>query len=406
MMHIAIAGPVATQDIALHLPGDASALPRGYSGAPLLGVLITELLGRGHRVSAVTLSSDLPLTRHGRVTAHSGNFAVTWCPMRPRAWPFNGWRPGRIVDLYAFERRHLREAIADAAPDVVHAHWCYEFALAALASGLPHVVSCHDSPWRVAQAQRGWRHRGYRWLRALMARQALRRARVVSAVSPQLAQDIAPLLRAPATVVPNPVKAAAFALQRELIAGRCRVLMVGNGFGELKNARTAMLAFAQFTQTSAEAAAEAELVLVGHGFAEGEAAQAWWGARGGRLRFAGALSHDAVLAEMAHSDMLLHASLEESFGLVVAEALAIGLPVVAGASSGAVPWVAGEHAWLVDVQDASAIALAMANVLHDTARVAQRASAGRAAMRACFAVEVVADGYEALYRRALNAAPD
>ena len=98
-MHIAITGPVATENISQFLNGDTTALPSGYTGAPFMATLIGELLKRGHTVSAFTLSSDIPLNSD-EVIAHGENFSMHYIPMRPKAWPFNGWRLGRILDLY------------------------------------------------------------------------------------------------------------------------------------------------------------------------------------------------------------------------------------------------------------------------------------------------------------------
>jgi L-malate glycosyltransferase len=398
-MHIALAGPIATADVAHLLHGQGVGLPRGYEGAPLMGVLIAALLERGHRVSAITLCRDMPLARQGRVVARGDGLTLTVCPMRPRAWPFNGRLPGRIVDLYAFERRQLEAALVEAAPDVVHAHWAAEFAWAALNSGRPHLVTSHDSPVRVARFQTDLRHGGYRWLRAAMAWHVLRRARAVTAVSPYMADEIAGMTRVPVTVVPNPVKPRAFALQRQAAPGRVRVLMVGHGFDRRKNAQVGLQAFAEL----ARALPQAELVLVGHGFGPDEEAQRWWLAepRPGRLRFAGALAHDAVLALMAESDLLLHPALEETFGVVIAEAMAIGLPVVAGAHSGAVPWVGGDAVSLVDVTDTEALRAAMQRLLTDPAAAAAAIERGRAQAGQRFSAAAVAESYEALYRRAL-----
>ncbi|MFW6365661.1 MAG: glycosyltransferase family 4 protein [Spirochaetota bacterium] len=48
-----------------------------------------------------------------------------------------------------------------------------------------------------------------------------------------------------------------------------------------------------------------------------------------RVRFLGALPHEEVLKQMKRSDLLLHSSLSETFGLVIAEAKSTGLPIVA-----------------------------------------------------------------------------
>jgi glycosyltransferase involved in cell wall biosynthesis len=397
-LHIGIAAPIATADVAHLLDGPAAQLPRGYAGAPLLGTLIEELLRRGHRVSAFTLSSDLPLVDGATVVARGPNFNLHCCPMRPRAWPFNGHRVGRIVDLYAFERRGLERAIAQARPDVVHAHWAYEFAWAALRSGLPHVVTSHDSPFVIARFQRNFRRGGYRWLRAGMAWHVLRHARHVTTVSPYMVGQIQPLCRAAVSVVPNPITERAFARPRIAQPGRQRVLMAANGWAALKNGEVALRAFALLS----ERLPGAELYVFGHDHGEGGAAQQWWQQSGlvGKVHFRGGVSHGQLLTEMSCADVFLHTSLEESFGAVLAEAMAAGVPVVAGYASGAVPWVVGESGRLVDVARAGAVAAALYELLGNAAESDRLGRTGRQRARTLFSAQVVTDAYEREYAMA------
>lgn len=401
-MHVALVGPIATADIAPLLHGGGAGLPPGYEGAPLMGVLVEGLLRAGHRVTAITLSRGLPLRRDAALWAHGDRLAFALCPLRPRAWPPNGRWPGRILDLYRLERRVLHDAIVQAQPDLVHAHWLGEFAWAALATGLPHLVTSHDDPVQVARFQRGLRRRGYRWLRAAMAWHVLRQARAVTAVSPYLAQALQGQARAAVAVVPNPVSPRALALRREPEPGRARILMVGHGFDARKNAQAGLRGFAAV----ASGWPDVELVAVGHDFGPGQAAECWWRQEApeqiGRVRFLGPLPHDEVLAWMCQSDLLLHPALEESFGVVIAEAMAVGLPVLAGRHSGAVPWVAGETAALVDVGSAPAIAAALER--WRTGRTASEALAlqARAAAATRFGADAVVGAYGALYAQALD----
>lgn len=403
-MHIAIIGPIATTDIAPYLDNQATLLPRGYPGAPLLSVLIAEFLQAGHFVSACTLSNDLPLHAEGGVTARGQRLHMRYLPMRPKAWPFNGRRPGRIIDLYAFERHGLVRAIKQCAPDVVHAHWAYEFAWAAVASGLPHVITSHDAPFKIARLSQGLVHGGYRWLRAGMAWWTLRQAHHVTTVSPYMLAPVQALSRVPVTVLPNPVCRLAFELQRQPERGRQRVLMVCNGWNLYKNGETGLRAFAWLT----ERLPGAELVACGDQFGPNEAAEQWWRAQGlrGKVHFAGSQPHHEVLRWMAHSDVLLHPSREESFGVVVAEAMAIGLPIVAGQHSGAVPWVVDDNATLVDVQDPLAMCEALAQQLeqltHTPDVVAVRLQRAQQSAVQRFSPSNVAAAYLREYERALR----
>lgn len=410
-MHIALVGPIATAQLRHLLPADAFAVdasPVGYQGAPLMGTLIEALLARGHRVTAITTSADLLLRLDATRWWRGDGFSLACCPMRPKAWPFNGALPGRIVDLYAFERQGLQRAIAASGADLVHAHWAGEFAWAALRSGLPHLITSHDVAWAVARLQPGLRHSAYRWLRAGMAWQVLRRARAVSTVSPSMVAQMQPHCRVPVSLVPNPLPAWIFESKVRPEPGRQRVLMVCHGFGPLKNTEPALRAFHQLRQSRPAA----ELVLLGDDFQPGGPAQRWWQSQGlddrgdaaaGGLRFVGPVPHAEVIAWMARSDLLLHPSLQESFGMVLAEALATGLPVLAGAASGAVPWVVGEHGRLVDVTRPAAIAEALGAMLDNPVERQRLGLAGRADMARRFAADTVVQGYEALYLAALKA---
>jgi glycosyltransferase involved in cell wall biosynthesis len=394
-MHIGITGPIATHDVEPLLDTPASQLPPGCDGAPLLATLIAELLRRGHRVSAFTLSNGMPLRDGESTVARGPGFELHLSPNRPLAWPPNGWRPGRIVDLYAFERRGLQRAIARAQPDLVHAHWSYEFAWAALRSGLPHVITCHDSPFVVAGYQRDLRHGAFRWLRAGMAWHVLRRARCVTTVSPYMVGQVQRLCRVPVGLVPNPIAAQALALRRTERPGRIQVIMVCNGWGALKNCATALDAFARLSRRLPTA----RLQLYGHDCGVGGAAQRWLRQEGlgGDVVFNGTVSHAEVLHAMSSSDLLLHPSLEESFGAVLAEAMAVGLPVLAGARSGAVPWVVGDGGALVDVRNPDAMADAMHTLLTNPALLETLGRRGRERVLACFTPAAVAALYEREY---------
>jgi glycosyltransferase involved in cell wall biosynthesis len=80
-------------------------------------------------------------------------------------------------------------------------------------------------------------------------------------------------------------------------------------------------------------------------------------------------------------DVLLFPSRWESFGLVVAEAMAWGLPVVAAASDGVRGVLGPNHRWLVPVADPAGLARALAAVaaLRDGVELAQLAREARAA---------------------------
>lgn len=416
-MRIAIAAPIATADLSARLHGGGHGLPAGYLGAPLTAVLIGELLDQGHEVAAITVDYVFDGPQPARASGPGLSFDVL--PGRRHAWRFNGRQPGRILDLFRVERRALCAAILAANVDLVHAHWTGEFALAAQASGVPHVITAHDSARQVLKHTRS----PYRAGRALMAHQVLRQAGCVTAVSDYLAHEIARPGGALPLALPNPVAAAVIAAGAARAgASARRIGMVGNGWGSRKNAIPALQAFAQWraqwpaSELANELASESahgklpgpapELHLFGADFGPGERAAAWVARHlsPAGMHFHGMLAHSELMARLARLDLLLHPALEESFGVVLAEAMALGLPVVAGAHSGAVPWVVGDAQWLVDVRSPDAIAAALNEAFTDLDRYAKASQQGRQRVLDHFTPAAVAAQYLAVYQQVLRAA--
>src|SRR5690606_8962609 len=104
-------------------------------GGHLIATLVRALLERGHRLSVVTLSPELDAPR----VLAGNDLAYYVYPMRTRR---------RMRDLFALERQGLLDGIRRARPDIVHAHWTYEWAMAALESRLPTLVTTHDDGMR------------------------------------------------------------------------------------------------------------------------------------------------------------------------------------------------------------------------------------------------------------------
>lgn len=399
-LHIGIAGPISTESVARFLKGDVTALPKGYSGAPLLGTLIGALLARGHQVSAYTTSRNLPLELAQPVMAQGERFKIYYCPERTHSVRMNGWHLGRIVDFFRLERRYLKQAIMIDSPDIVHAHWAYEFALAAIASGKPHVVTCHDAPQEVLKYMPNL----YRLGRYFMALKAMRAAQKLTTVSPYMCDSLSTLTRKSIEVIPNPIPSMIAHLTldqtRQLSLTTPVVVMVANGWGKRKNAQAGLQAFAKLRATIAGA----RLKLFGSDFGQGEVAHRWAKEQGiaEGMEFLGKQPYENLLEEIAQGDILLHPSLEESFGMVVAEAMALCVPVVAGKTSGAVPWVVCNGGVLVDVTNPIAIAEALKVILANQDSWQQLRAAALQASQLRFSPEVVAAAYENVYRQQIG----
>jgi alpha-1,3-rhamnosyl/mannosyltransferase len=102
---------------------------------------------------------------------------------------------------------------------------------------------------------------------------------------------------------------------------------------------------------------------------------------GSQIRAMGYLDIQEIRALMAASAMLVLPSLEEGFGLPVAEAMAAGLPVVCSRGS-ALEEIAGDAATLVNPLDTRSIADGIESLLDDPSKAEAQRKAGLERSRA------------------------
>ncbi len=100
-------------------------------------------------------------------------------------------------------------------------------------------------------------------------------------------------------------------------------------------------------------------------------------------RWIPSLTHHEVLEEMRRHDVLVFPSLFEGFGLVILEALACGLPVIATPHTGGPDVLTeGEDGFVTPVRDVDALAGALETLLSSPARLAEMKAAALAKARA------------------------
>lgn len=101
---------------------------------------------------------------------------------------------------------------------------------------------------------------------------------------------------------------------------------------------------------------------------------------------------------MCAADIFVLASLAEAFGLVLAEALYLGTPVVA-TTAGAIPEIVedGVSGRLVPPADSEALAAALAELIDDPGRRRRMAGAGRAKVAREFRFDEMMRSYERIY---------
>lgn len=272
-------------------------------------------------------------------------------PRLPMVWPFlyTFW----ALFAYAYLYRRDRQ------PDLVHAHVALPAGLAGVLLkrvwGRPLVISEHTAPFSYLMRNP---------LAALATRVALVKATRVIAVGTNLRQQIQsyPYLRRPIDIVPNVVNVAAFLERRvERSPGApYRLLFVG----EMQTSRKGVDYLIGAVSILRRRGLYVTLDLVGEGQHKRD-----YEAMSRRLhvadvcKFHGMLLHAQVVDLMPQFELFVLPSLAETFGVVLVEALASGMPVVSTRSGGPDDIVTPDLGVLVEPANSAALADGISDVL-------------------------------------------
>lgn len=383
-MRPALVGPVDIRALQQWVDVDGpEPLPAGPPrGTTPTTQLARALLAGGQDLVVVTLSPSVTEPRR-----FSGDGLVLEVgPYRERH---------RTRDGLRVERRAVSTALQRHRVDIAHAQWLYEYALGARASGRRTLVTVRDWPPTIFRLQ----PRPYWAVRMSMGMVALARCRHFTVTSPYMLRKVTRWSRGTVELIPNAIGDDAFTDDVPSRRDTRRLLAVNNGFSVRKNVTTLLRALPSIRRR----VPGATLTLVGYDY-QPDGPAAVWAAEHGLatgVQFAGELGNDAVHDLMRTSGVFVHPALEESFGLVLVEAMAHRLPVIGGRGSGAVPWVLdhGRAGTLTDVTDPSVLADAVVTVLTQSSRTERTTAAGFARAFAHFRTGVVTERYLDLYTR-------
>ena len=385
-MDILIAGHCDLTALQPYLSEGTENLPPGVAAVPVRN-LVTALLDRGHQVTLVTLDPRV----NEEVEANGERLRIR--VGRSRA-------AKRARDFFRLEREYISRAISMERPDVVHAQWTYEYALGALAAKrAPTLVTVHD--WGPAILR--FHPHPFRAVRLLMQLETLRRRPYLTTVSPCMQRRLKALVRGEEVhLVPNGIRDDLFnAGEGEQHKGSepPLIVAVNEGWSSYKNVSSLLRAFPSVLKR----VRDARLVLIGREYGRGETAEVWAASEGltKGVEFLGQLPNTDVIAWIRNADVFAHPAREESFGLVLVEAMASRTAVVGGARSGGVPWVLdyGLAGLLCDVRRPEHLSAQLLLLIEQSDKRKHFAQRGYTRAHLNFRMSTVADQYLALYER-------
>lgn len=120
------------------------------------------------------------------------------------------------------------------------------------------------------------------------------------------------------------------------------------------------------------------------------------------VRLMGKRTPEEIIDILKESTMMVHPSLEETFGNTLIEALACGIPVIGGSQSGAVPWVLnhGDYGYLCDMTLPQEISDTMLYIAEHYDEAVNKGNVGRDECKKNYSSNNVADKYLELFRNA------
>lgn len=368
--------------------------------------LARALVTRGHAVRVLTPAdegADGSRVEQGVLVSRLRYAPAAWETLAHRGTLAESAASPRGALAFAAMATRLTAATRQASgeSDLVHAHWWVPAGVAAwsarLVGGRPYIVTLHGTDVRMLQRSA---------LARRLARRVLRGARRVTAVSGYLAAqaaEIAGLAPEAIGVRPMPVAAPRPALDARRGHGLVTV-------GRLTRQKRVHL----LLETAARLAQEGQtlpLTIIGDGPERGalEALAASLGLAD-RVRFLGQRRPDEVSELIAAASVFLFAGELEGLGLVTAEALMAGVPVVAIRSGGIADIVPEQGAGRLVAEEgppgalAERMARAVREILADqTAPVAAALEGERWRQR--LSAVGVAQWFESIYQQALQGAP-
>ena len=341
-MRIGIVAPIEVNSLKQHLSNLSDTDIKLGLGGTAVNEIIDGFIKKGHRVIVFTL--DTSITK--KYVLEGPNLKIVFGHFRTKSRikyiDFCQWEIRQLIKLIRSEKNNI---------DIINAHWTYEFAIATILSKVPHLITFRDYAPKILRYSKHI----YRFFRLLMDYWVRKNGKNFSFNS----QYLKDLIKIDGVVIPNSFKEENIKSSKSFCSvksNKIKIRCISNGWGTLKNIESAIEAFHLVHQKESNI----ELHLFGKGLKPTGENYMRMKTKGlnKNVYYRGYFSHKDLINEINSFHILLHPSREESFGNILLEAMALGIPIIAGRNAGAVPWVLdyGKAGCLVDVENVNEIA--------------------------------------------------
>lgn len=393
-MRIGIAAPFNPSSIVMFLEDEN--IPSINDSATAVNTLVHELLSQGHKLKIFTTSTKYPQ----KLQVYKGkNVEVYVIP--------SGIMPNILGNhMLIFGIFFLVKRIANIINsyikdiDVLHAHWTYEFALAA--SKFSNNIPVFDTIRDWCPYQRSIQTRlleKFEWLiKEIVFRRAMMDDHITfianSHYTYKMAKGAYPHKDIP--IIPNPITKS-WIIDNPIGKSELNIVSIANGLTDPRKNITKLLeAFAMFK----ESYQSSKLHLVG-AYNPNDIEFIRWKERGltDGVIFHGAVPHVDLKVLLDEMYMMVHPAKEETFGNILLEAMSRGVPCIGGERAGAVPDVLGrgEFGLVCDVSSSESIFEAMIKMMDNSVYNTIRSQATQM-IKDSYSSELIAKKHIELYR--------
>lgn len=362
-MHIGVVTPISIREFVGFLDKEYQQIANSIQGrkAPAVDALVLELL-KECQVTVFTLTDEVKET-----TILKGEKLKVF--IIPQRIYVGRWK---LSKYYFYRADRLSECISAELNtlDLLHAHWTAEFSLAAIRymDYLPVVITVRD--W-ITNIIKSYNYICNPWFyfRLLWDRKIFKtKGAYFVANSPYIAQQINKRWHMKVPIIPNPIqdsflysKVTSFSEPSSF-----HVVSISNHIYKLKNIESLLVAYKIFHSKIEKVS---NLFLVGSDFVEANDFVKKWKKKGllENVVLMGDIEHAGLFELLDKMSLMVHPSLEESFGNTLIEAMSRKVPVIGGINSGAVPYVLdhGRAGCLCEVKSAEKIANSMYEIYQD-----------------------------------------
>ena len=401
-MTIGLVSPISSALLAHWLDPDSREQAEKLSrvDGPAVTTMAEEFLRSGHRLIIFTL--DSAVSEYKRLDGD--NLTIHIGPAKSKN------KFVRLFDPFGKDILTLRKMFkaANVIPDVISAHWTRDHAIASLYFNgkCPVFVTVRDIMPYIIKDKHGIRN--YAWYLHYLKNEYVMRRHCLNFIanSEYTAVSVKHYWDVEAPVIPNPIdrKFIESDLKHTSIPGKFVIATISMSMPSdtRKNIPTLLKAF----RTVKRHHPESVLSLIGPCMVTDNKDIIRYRAEGllDGVELMGSISHEEVVSQLLHTDLMVHPSLEETFGNTLVEAMAAGCPVLGGNKSGAVPYVLdhGKMGILCDVSDENKLAETICGIIESKNELPALSEQARLYCRQKFSSNIIAGQYIDLFNASLT----